>query len=103
MKCSFMSKAFPREQKKWETNSEPLSEVTCEGTPCLENTCRTNSRARSAEVMVSCVGIKTPCFDNLSTTTKMDVKDEEGGKCSIKSMEIEFQGNSGTGSCLSLP
>ena len=47
------SECFPSERKKWETNSEPLSEVTWVGTPCLENTCMTKSLASSGEVMVS--------------------------------------------------
>ena len=37
-----MSRAVPKDRKKFDTNSEPLSEVTWEGTPFLENTWRTN-------------------------------------------------------------
>ena len=35
MKWGFMSRAFPRDLKKRETNLDPLSDVTWEGTPCL--------------------------------------------------------------------
>ena len=58
MKCSFMSRTFPSEQKKAKTNSKPWSEVTCKGTPCLEKTWRTNNLANIGDVMVSMVGIK---------------------------------------------
>ena len=50
MKWSFMSSAFPRERKNRETNSEPRSEVTCSGTPCLEKTCMMNNVARSSDI-----------------------------------------------------
>ena len=49
------------------------------------------------------VGIKSDCLVNRSTTTNIAMKPEEGGKCSMKSIEIEFQGFSGTGNCLSKP
>ena len=52
---------------------------------------------------MSVVGIKSDCLVNQSTTTNIAVKPEEGGKCSMKSIEIEFQGFSGTGNCLSKP
>ena len=55
------------------------------------------------EVIVSWVGIKIDCFESRSTITRMAVKPSEDGNCSIKSMEIEFQGFSGIGSCWSLP
>jgi len=37
-----MSRAVSKEQKKFDTNSKPLSEVIWKGMPCLENTWRTN-------------------------------------------------------------
>ena len=70
-----MSRAFPSEQKKWETNSGPLLEVTWEGTPCLEKTWVTKSFANSGEVMVSWVGMKMPCLERWSMITRME---EEG-------------------------
>jgi len=33
-----MSRTVPKEQKKFDTNSKPLSEVAWEETPYLENT-----------------------------------------------------------------
>ena len=68
-----MSSALPKDRQKCEMNSEPLSEVTCEGTPCLEKTCRTKSWASSCEVTVSVVGIKSACLVNQSTTTNIAV------------------------------
>ena len=103
MKCRVMPSAFPRERKKCETNSEPLSEVTWEGTPCFENTCATKSFANSGEVMVSWVGMNIPCFERRSTTTRMEVNPSEEGSCSMKSMEMECQGRAGMGSCFRRP
>jgi len=37
-----MFRTVPKEWKKFDTNFEPLLEVTWEETPCLENTWRTN-------------------------------------------------------------
>src|ERR1700692_2108841 len=98
-----MSNAFPREWKKWETNSVPRLDVTWDGTPCLENTCSRKSRARSREVIVSYVGMNIACLDKRSMTTRIAVNPDESGSCSMKSMEMEFQGFSGIGSCLSNP
>ena len=41
------------------------------------------------------------CLESLSTMTRMAVNSEELGSCSMKSIEMEFYGFSGTGSCLS--
>ena len=49
------------------------------------------------------MGIKIACFVSWSTTTKIVVNPSEGGNCSMKSMEIEFHGFSGIGSCWRLP
>ena len=43
------------------------------------------------------------CLDSQSIMTRMVVKPDEEGSCSMKSIEIEFHGWSGTGSCLSIP
>jgi hypothetical protein len=40
-------------------------------------------------------------LDKWSMTTRMAVKPDESRSCSMKSMEMEFQGFSGIGSCLS--
>ena len=71
----------------------------CDGTPCLEKTWSTNSWVSCIEVIVSWVGIKIACLESRSTITRMAVKPSEDGSCSMKSMEIEFQGLSGIGSC----
>jgi len=73
VKWSFMSNAFPRDWKKDETNSVPLSEVTCDGIPCLEKTCMTNSLANIGEVMVLTVGMNMPCLESLSMTTSIEL------------------------------
>ena len=63
----------------------------------------TKSRARLLEVMVSWVAIKISCLDSWSTTTRSEVQPKDRGSCSMKLMEIEVQGYSGTGSCFSKP
>ena len=98
-----MSKAFLRERKKWETNLDPQLEVMLEGTPCFENTWRTNKRLSSGAVRVSWAGMKMACLESRSTITSMAVYPAESGRCSIRSIEIEFHGSSGIGSCLSVP
>ena len=57
--------------------------------------------ASSSEVMVLCMGMKMHCFERRSTMTNTEVNLEEDGSCSMKSIEMEFQGHSGMGSCLS--
>ena len=99
MKWRVILSAFPREQKKWVTNSESLLEVTWEGTPCLENTCATKSLASSGEVMVLYVRMNIPHFDRWSIMTRMVVNPSEEGSCLMKSMKIECHGQAGMGSC----
>src|SRR5882672_5335920 len=103
VKCKCISRAVPRDRKKCNTNSEPRSEVTWLGTPCFENTWVTKSLASSGALNLSSVGMKIACFERRSTTTRIAVKTEDGGSCSMKSIEIECQGRSGIGSCLSRP
>src|ERR1700722_16934695 len=98
-----MLSAFPRERKNLETNSGPGSDVNCSGTPCLENTWLMKIMARSSEVQCIVVGMKMLCLESRSTPTGIESQPEEVGSVSMKSMEIEFQGRSGIGSCLSSP
>ena len=98
-----MLRAFLSDQKKWDTNSVPWSNVTWASTPCLENTWSRKSFASSGLVMVLWVEMKMDCLESQSTTTRMVVKLEDEGSCSMKSIEMEFQGFSGIGSCLSNP
>ena len=98
-----MSRALPRDLKKWETNSEPLLEVMWEGTPCLEKMWRRKSLANSGEVIVSTVGMKMHCLKRQSMTTRIAVCSEEAGSCLMKSMEMEFHGFDGMGSCFRSP
>ena len=58
-----MSRALPIDLKKWEMNSEPLSEVMWEGTLCLEKTWRRKSLANSREVIVSFIEMKMYCLE----------------------------------------
>ena len=103
MKCSFMSRTFLSKWKKAETNSEPQLEVTCEGTPCLEKTWRTNNLANIGDVMVSTVGIKINCLVRQSTMTNIMLEPSDMGNFSMKSMDIEFHSLSGIGSCFRSP
>ena len=56
-----MSRTFPSEWKKVEMNSKPWSEVTCEGTPCMEKTWKTNSLANIGD----CDGVNSQDKDQL--------------------------------------
>ena len=84
-------------------NSVLQLEVTCEGTPCLEKTWRMNSLASMGDVMVSTVGIKIDYLVRRSMMTSIVLEPSDIGSFSMKSMDIEFQGLSGTGSCLRSP
>jgi hypothetical protein len=95
-----MSSTLPKEWKKWETNLGPLSEVMCDGTLCLDNTLMRNNFASSGDDIVLWVGMKMHCFERRSTT-RMDVKPEEVGSCSMKSIEMEFHRRLGIRSRLS--
>ena len=88
---------------KAKTNSKPQSEVTCEGTPCLEKTWRMNSLANIGDVMVSMVGIKIDCLVRRSTMTNIMSEPPDMGNFSMKSMDIEFHGLLGIGSCFRSP
>src|SRR5882672_7670283 len=103
VKCNRISSAVPRDRKKCDMNSEPQSEVTWLGTPCFENTWVMKSLASSGALTLSSVRLKIACFERRSTTTRIAVKADDSGSCSIKSIEIECQGQSGIGSCLRRP
>jgi len=45
MWCNFICSAVTSDLKNLKTNSDPLFEVMCEGTPCLENICWMNKWA----------------------------------------------------------
>src|SRR5690242_20511532 len=92
VKCNFISRALPREWKKWETNLELRLEVTWEGTPCLEKMWRTKSWASCSGVIVLCIGIKITYLERRSTTTRMAVKLEDFRSFLMKSIEMEFHG-----------
>ena len=84
-------------------NSAPWSDVTWEGTLCFVNMCKMNKEASLEESSVLKVGMNTACLVSLSMTTRMSEQPLDSGSCSMKSIEIEFQGQEGTGSCLSRP
>ena len=79
------------------------SEVTCEGTPCLEKTWRMNSLASMGDVMVSTVRIKIDYLVRQLMMTSIVSQPSDIGSFLMKSMDIEFQGFSGIGSCLRSP
>ena len=103
MKCSRMRKSEPRDRKKCEVNSEPRSEETWSGMPCLAKTWDTKASAMSMAVALSVVGMNMLSFDKRSIITSIAVKPSDDGSCSMKSMEIECQGRSGIGSGCSRP
>ena len=82
----------------------PRLEVTWEGMmPCLEKTWRTNNLASMGDMMVSMVGIKIDCLVRWSMMTSIMLEPSNIGSFLMKSMDIEFQGLSGIGSCFRSP
>jgi hypothetical protein len=63
----------------------------------------TNSWASCGVVISSTVGMNMPCLESQSMMTRIVVCLLDSGRCLMKSMEIEFHGCSGTGSCLRSP
>ena len=98
-----MSRTFPSEWKKAEMNSKPLSEVMCEGMPCLEKTWRRNNLANIGDVMASTVGIKIDYLVRQSMMTNIVLEPLDFGNFSMKSMDIKFHGLLGIGSCFRSP
>ena len=66
-----MFRVVSKEQKKFDTNSEPLLEVIWKEILYLKNTQRTNRYARSTNMMVSQVGIKIACLVSQLTIIKI--------------------------------
>jgi len=62
-----------------------------------------NRRAKSMDVMVPWAGIKVACLVSRLTMTKIVSNLEDDGSFLMKSIEIEFHGCSGMGSCLRDP
>jgi hypothetical protein len=60
----------------------------------------TNSWASCGAVISSTVGMNIPCLKSQSTMTRIAVCPLDSGRYSMKSMNIEFHGCSGMGSCL---
>jgi hypothetical protein len=58
---------------------------------------------KSCEVTLSVVGTEIASLVKGSMITRIAVNLDEAGECSIKSIDIEFHGFSGTGSSLSRP
>jgi len=62
-----------------------------------------NRHAKFADIMVSWAGIKITCLVSQLTMTKIVSNLEDNRIFSIKSIEMEFHGCSGIGSCLKDP
>ena len=62
-----------------------------------------NRHAKSVNVMVSWAGIKITCLVSQSTITKIVSNLEDDRSFSMKSIEMEFYGRLGMGSCLRDP
>ena len=71
--------------------------------PCFENTWEANASATSGAVIVSVVGMKGHYLDTRSITTRIAAKPLDVGKCSTKSILIEFHRRPGTGKGCSKP
>ena len=98
-----MSRAEANALKNLNMNSEPQSEVTWDGTLCLEKTFFTKTSASPVASMVLMVSMKIACLVSLSTTTRMSVKPWDSGSCLMKSIEMDSQEHGGIGNCLSKP
>ena len=98
-----MSRTFPSKWKKVETNSEPQLEVMCVGMPCLEKTWRMNNLANIGDVMVSMVKIKIDCLVRQSMMINIMSEPLDMSNFSMKSIDIEFHGLLGIGSCFRSP
>ena len=81
--------------KNCETNSGPQSEVTCEGTPCLEKTWIIKSEASCSKVIVLFVRMQIPCFEARSIITRIESKPLDNGSLTMKSLVTTCQGPSG--------
>src|SRR5258708_26005743 len=103
MKWSFIPSNFPREWKKWDTNSMPQSKVTCPGALCLENMWVRKSFASWGELMVLWVGMNRDCLVSLLMITSIAVNPSDVGNCSMKSIEMESHSWFRMGSCFSRP
>ena len=62
-----------------------------------------NRCAKSMDVMVPWAGIKITCLVSQLTMTKIVSNLEDDRSFSMKSIEMEFYGRSGMGSCLRDP
>ena len=62
-----------------------------------------NMTARSSDVQWIVVGMNIPCLESRSTITKIESQPEDVGSVSMKSIEMEFHGRSGIGSCFNKP
>ena len=71
-----------------------------EGIPCLENIWRMKRYAKSKDMMMSWTEIKIACLVSQSTITRIVLNLDDDGSFSIKSIEMEFYGYLGIGSCL---
>ena len=87
-----MSRVAASTLKNLEMNSVPQSEVTWDGTPCLEKTSHTKISASLTASIDLWVGINMACLVSLSTTTRISVYPRDSGSCSMKSMDINSQG-----------
>ena len=70
----------PSEQKKWDMNSVPWSEVTWPGAPCFKNMWVRNSLASWGASTMLWVGMNSDCLVSLSTITRIAVNPSDVGK-----------------------
>ena len=69
----------------------------------MANTWEMNREASPGESSILEVEMNIACFVNWSTMTKMPVWPLDSGSCSMKSIEIESQGQRGMGSWFRRP
>src|SRR5258707_4059682 len=80
-------------------NSEPQSDVMCDGTLCLENMWVRNSCTTCRVFTVLWEGMNITCFIKQLMTTRIAEKSSQAGSCLMKSIKIDDHGWEGIGSC----
>lgn len=87
-----MSNILANNLKNLETNLLSLSEMTWLGVLYFKKILQMKTSASPAASIVLLVSMKIACFVSLSMTTNISVYPLDSSSCSMKSIEIDFQG-----------
>ncbi|MEE6520379.1 hypothetical protein FKM82_018239 [Ascaphus truei] len=98
-----MPSLLEKARQNFDINCVPRSETMEVGIPWMRNTSLVKISARVGEEGSPLSGTKWACFEKRSTMTKMVFIPLEGGRSTMKSIEICDHGRSGTGKGMSKP